>query len=334
MDYNVFSRETDMMPGLASAHHFQAYSSSSMHCDCDNQDFEDRVDPSPQDSIYACHLRDLRDLRAANMQRFFQEHPASWLELQSSAMPSSTYDSPYGYPSVVSSIAPGAQFRHDPPISHQQSLATSDNDPYVDSTQGPSTPPNNAILSPHISPQDSHCPQLVLAGLADPGAGSDSPMSTPFYDDNPNPFASLNTPTLGVNTKIQTFTAYPELQDADTEDAQADDGSGIDLPSRADDEGEEYKPTCRTKSSRVPKTTPRRGHPRRSSSGTNASKTKIYKPSPSSRTPTARKPPSSTAFHTEMCPYCPHGFTDQATLQKHINSLHKRPFTCVFHFAG
>ncbi|RSL66820.1 hypothetical protein CEP51_012758 [Fusarium floridanum] len=342
MDYNVFSREADMMPELPSEHHFQAYSSSSMHYDYDNQDFEDRIDPSLQDSNYACHRR---DLRAANMQRFFQEYPASWLETQSYPIPSSTYDSPYGYPSVVSSIAPGAQYRHDSPISYQQSLATSDNDPYVDSTQGPSTPPNNAILSPHIAPRDSHSPRLVLTGLADPGAGSDSSTSTPFYDNNPNPFASLNTPTFGVNTKIQTFTTYPELQDADTEDAQVDEGSISDLSSpanRDDDDDEDYKPTPRAKSSRAPKTTPkttpRHGRPRRPSSGTNASKAnskaKVSKPSPSSRAAAARKLASSTAVHTKMCPHCPHGFTDQATLQKHINSLHKRPFTCVFHFAG
>ncbi|RSL39740.1 hypothetical protein CEP51_016776 [Fusarium floridanum] len=246
MDYNIFSREADVMPIHAPGRHFQAYSSSGMHYDYDNQDFEDRIGSSPQDSNYACHRR---DLRVANMQRFFQEDPASWLELQSYPMPRATYDSPYGYPSIVSPIAPGAQFRHDPPISYQQSLATSDNDPYVDSTQGPSTPPNNAILSPHIAPQDSHSPRLVLAGLADPGAGSDSSTSTPFHDNNPNPFASLNTPT---------FTAYPELQGADAEDAQTDDGSSIDLPSRANRDDDEYKPTRRTKSSRAPKATPRR----------------------------------------------------------------------------
>ncbi|RSL76321.1 hypothetical protein CDV31_017381, partial [Fusarium ambrosium] len=296
MDYNVFSGETVMIPMRASEHHFQAYSSSGMHYDHDNQDLEDRIDSSPRDSNYACHQR---DLRVANMQRFFQGDPASWLELQSYPTSSSTYDSPYGHPSVVSSIAPGAQFRHDPPVSYQQSLATSGNDPYVDSTRGPSTPPNNAVLSPHVAPQESHSPQLVLAGLADPGAGSDSSTSIPSYNNNPNPFASLHTPTFGAkNTKIQTFTAYPELQDADTEDAQTDDGSSIDLPSRANRD-DEYRPTRRTKSSRAPKTTPRRGRPRRSSSGTNASKTKIFKPSPSSRTATARKLPSSTVVHTK-----------------------------------
>ncbi|RMI95258.1 hypothetical protein CDV36_016414, partial [Fusarium kuroshium] len=229
MDYNIFPRETDVMPIQAPERHFQAYSSSGMHYDYDNQDSEDRIGTSS-------------------------------VVVGIAVVPHAK-----SYPSIVSPIAPGAQFRHDPPISYQQSLATSDNDPYVDSTQGPSTPPNNVILSPHIAPQDSHSPRLVLAGLADPGAGSGGFTSTPFHDNNSNPFASLNTPTFGANTKIQTFTAYPELQDADAEDAQTDDGS-IDLPSRANRDDDEYKPTRRTKSSRAPKATPRRGRPRRSSS--------------------------------------------------------------------
>ncbi|KAI8672670.1 hypothetical protein LRP88_02816 [Fusarium phalaenopsidis] len=315
MDYSVFPGDTD---GLASEHHYHPYSSSSTHYG--NHHFEGPIDPR---------------LQPATMQRYLQEQPTSWFEPHPCPMP----NPPYGYPSVVSSIAPGAQFRHDSPISYQQSLATSDNDPYVDSTQGPSTPPNNVISSPHIAPQDSHSPRLMLTGLADPGAGSDSSTSTPFYHDpSPNPFASLSNPTYGVNNKAQTFKAYPDLQDADTEDAQqADEGSSSDLSSPTnhdDDDDEEYKPTRRAKSSRAPKSTPRRGRPRRSSSGTNASKTKISKPSPSSRTTTARRLVSSSAVNTKVCPHCSNGFTDQATLQKHINSLHKRPFTCVFHFAG
>ncbi|KAJ4313744.1 hypothetical protein N0V84_009256 [Fusarium piperis] len=324
-------RDTDVMSELSSEHYLQVYPGSGAHYGVP-QDFEGLIDPLLQSNSYACQRRDLRDV---NMQRFLQEQPPSWYEQPPYHMSNSTY----GYRPVVSSIAPDAQFRHDSPISYQQSLATSDNDPYVDSTQGPSTPPNNAIPSPHIAPQDAHSPRLVLTGLANPGAGSDSSMSTPFHHDNsPNPFASLNTPTFGVNTKTRTFTTYPDLQDADTQDAQqADEGSASDLSSpanRDDDDDEDYKPTRRSKASRAPKSTPRRGRPRRSSSGTNASKAKISKPSPPSRTTTARRLVTSPAVNTKVCPHCGNGFTDQGTLQKHINSLHKRPFTCVFHFAG
>lgn len=315
MTYNVFPRDAD---GMAYEHHYHPYSSSGTHFN--NHQFEGPIDPR---------------LQHATMQRYLQEQPTLCFEPQPCPMP----NTPYGYPSVVSSIAPGAQFRHDSPLSYEQSLATSDNDPYVDSTQGPSTPPNNAISSPHIAPQDSHSPRFMLTGLADPGAGSDSSMSTPFYHDpSPNPFASLNNPTYGVNNKAQTFKAYPGLQDADTEDAQqADEGSISDLSSPTnhdDDDDEDYQPTRRAKSSQAPKNTPRRGRPKRSSSGTNASKTKVSKPSPSSRNTTARKLVASSAVDTKVCPHCSHGFTDQATLQKHINSLHRRPFTCIFHFAG
>ncbi|KAM0420874.1 hypothetical protein ACHAPT_011404 [Fusarium lateritium] len=333
MDYNGFPRDADVMLGLIPETGFHAYSSSSTHYG-KHQEFDDQIDPLLQAGTSYPGQR--RDFQAPSMQRFLQEQSASWFEQQSYPIP----NSPYVYPSIVSSIAPSPQFRHDSPISYQQSLATSDNDPYVDSTQGPSTPPNNAVLSPHIAPRDSHSPRLVLAGLADSGAGSDSATSTPFYhDNNPNPFSSLNTPTLGVNTKTQTFTTYPDLQlqDADTEDAQVDEGSSSALSSPAnddDDDDEEYKPTRRAKSSRAPKSTPRRGRPRRSSSGTNASRTKVSKTSPPSRTGTTRRLLSSSAVNTKVCPHCSNGFTDQATLQKHINSLHKRPFTCVFHFAG
>ncbi|KAF4457977.1 c2h2 finger [Fusarium albosuccineum] len=365
MSYNGFLREANV-PDLMPDTRFPVYSASTSHYNR-NQDLDGRIDPLLEASAqYSNPQLDLHD--ASNIQRFLQGPNTSFFAASHHYPVQNTS---FIYQDMAPSVSPGHQFRHSSPASYKQSSTTSgahsppltDNDPYVDSTQGPSTPPDVAILSPHIGPRDSQSPRLALTGLnvppgcvipaaVQPGqyipdlndketlgdlsvdSDTDTDSITPtVYQQDPSyssPYSSMDTHNPGVDIKPQPSAVYPELGDANME--RLDYGVAVDHRSSGPDDGGQSKTKTRGKLSRAAKANTRR--PKRPDSATNDRKTKVSKPSSASRNGSNRKILSSTVVNTKTCPHCDLGFSDNGSLQKHINVMHKRPFICVFHFAG
>ncbi|KAF4972898.1 hypothetical protein FSARC_641 [Fusarium sarcochroum] len=340
-----------------------------------HQNLTDRIDPLLQYNTPCGQQQQSNLAGTSGMQRFLQEpHNVLFSAPHNAFRPNPQCAGIY--PDMVSSFHPHSHFRHDSPMSYQQSSATSgpqsppltDNDAYVDSTQGPSTPSDAAILSPHIVSWDSQPPGDSLYGLSGAPQGCVNPAAiqpsqdlpdisggeelssftldsvvdldsiTPTslcHTDGSSPVLSTALSSSGSEPQENPTGSYPELDDMDV-DVKIEDEDAVDaVPSTAEDDDDgEYKPNGRTRSSRAVKSTVRRNRPRRTSSGTHVNKTKVTKPNPSSRAATNRRLLSSTSGGSMTCTHCDLLFTDSVLLQKHINSIHKRPFICVFHFAG
>ncbi|KAM5372033.1 hypothetical protein ACJZ2D_007789 [Fusarium nematophilum] len=367
MTYNLPPQEGDGV-GMMPDSRFQVHPSSTVFHGKHHQGFGFPIDPVLESNTYSDQRPELHGI--SGMQRYLREPQARFFDAPPPYTMANATFSPI-YPGMVSSVPPGPHFRSGSPVSYQHSLPTSgarsppltDNDPYVDSTQGPSTPPDAAIISPQIAPWDSQSPRITLTGLSnmpqgcvnpaavinerdgfgelslDETVGSDSITPTALYHGNtPSPF-SMDTPSSGADAQSHPTRTYHELRDIDVDEKLADEGS-IDSVSTAAEDDQEYKPSNRGKASR-PRTSrgaSRRGRRSKRSGSTTLSESKVSKTSPQSRASTGnsknRKLPSGTAAGTKVCSHCDSRFPDDASLQKHVTSSHKRPFTCVFHFAG
>ncbi|KAF5017545.1 hypothetical protein F66182_10507 [Fusarium sp. NRRL 66182] len=337
----------------------------------EHQDLAGRIDPLLQYSA-PCSDQQSNLFGTSGMQRFLQEPQSTFFHAQHNDPMQSTHYTGV-YPDMGSCFYHNLQMRHESPIPRQQPSTTggprspplTDNDAYVDSTQGPSTPPDAAVLSPGIISWDAQSPS-VLNGLSNipevcinPSAiqpSQDLPDTregeelgafaldsiinlddiTPtsiYRDGSASPISPTKAPDCELEPQDEINNSYPEPQDMDV-DIEVESEIAVDTRSNIADDDDEYKPNCRPKASRAAKGNSRRGRPKRSSFGTRANRTKVTKPHPPFSTATARRLLSISSGSNTICPHCEQTFTDNVLLQKHINALHKRPFTCVFRFAG
>ncbi|KAL6921964.1 hypothetical protein ACHAP8_003432 [Fusarium lateritium] len=337
------------------------------------QDLADRIDPLLQ---YHAPCSGGID-GTISMQRYLQGPPSSFfatphhLSVQQNAYYNGVY------PNMSSSLHHNSHLRHGSPVSYQYSSAASgpqsppltDNDGYVDSTQGPSTPSDTAVLSPHIASLGSASPSVSLYGVSGVSQGYVNPAviqpAHPQYNNNhveeelPEFTLDLNMdlgvtastsicPTSGSSNALSAhspeFTeefeghagaSYPEIEGMDV-DAKVEDETAVDTSSTMadDDDDDEYKPSRKAKSFRTPRVKTRRGRTTRSSPDRVANTSSVTKSQRSPRTSTNRSLISTSSSRSSKCIYCGLTFSDAVLLQKHITAVHNRPFTCVFHFAG
>lgn len=333
-----------------------------------NEDLSDRIDPSLQ--FYTQYSGLQGDSSGiSGMQRFLQEQQTNYFTAPRNF---SSQNANYTgiYPDMSSSLHHNSQFRHGSPISYQQSSVASgplsppstDNGAYVESTQGPSTPPNTAVWSPQFVSLGSQSPSVSLYGLSNVSqgcvnpsviqpcqilldikveeelgfnidAGAEAESATPTsicLGSGLDSTSSANTPNSAADSQGFGIDTYPEIDEMGIDENTGNDPA-IKVSSSVagdDDDDEEYKPTRRGKSSRATKSNSRRGRTKR------PSRTKVTKPKPSSRSTTTRRLVSFSPDGNTMCNHCHVSFRDEILLQKHTNTMHIRPFICVFHFAG
>ncbi|KAF4438494.1 PR domain zinc finger protein 10 [Fusarium austroafricanum] len=332
-----------------------------------HQDLAGRIDPLLQYSTPHSSQQSLRH-GTNSMQRYLQEPQNNYFTAPPSvALPNAQYTGIY--PDMGSPLHRSSQFRHGSPTSYQPSSAASgpqsppwtDNDVYGDSTQGPSTPSDIAVLSPNIVCSGSQSPSVSLYGLSnapqecvnpaaiepnhsfpdihgeeelgsftlDLNADFDSVTPNSFCQDRgSSPAPTSITPPSEPYSQDHLKESYPEFERMDL------DTKVEDCIEASDDGDGEYKPNSRTKSSQAPKGGSRRSRTKQSSSSANPNRAKITKPQPPPRAAGARRFLSSSSSGNTMCAYCQKSFPDGVSLQKHINAIHSRPFVCVFHFAG
>ncbi|EGU87022.1 hypothetical protein FOXB_02416 [Fusarium oxysporum f. sp. conglutinans Fo5176] len=321
-----------------------------------HQDFACQIDPLLQHTApYSSHEGTYYGTNS--MQRYLQEPQSSYF------IASSNIDTPGTrctgiYPDMSCPPHQSSQVRQGSPMSYQPSSAASgpqspnwtDNDAHV-STLGPSTPSDVAVLSPNIVGSGSLSPSVSLYGLSsvpqrqtvsgikeeqeinaftlDMNANFDGATPSSIYQGDSSSSPSTFDPSSSeLYPQADTKAAYPDPDNMDLDVNFENEAETID----GDDGDDEYRPNCRTKSSRNAKGGSRRGRTRRLSSTTNASRGKVTKSRTVTHGTTARKLLSSC--ESILCLHCQKVFNDDVSLQKHINAMHTRPFICVFHFAG
>ncbi|KAL3608359.1 hypothetical protein FPOAC2_03354 [Fusarium poae] len=242
-----------------------------------------------------------------------------------------------------------------------------DNDGYVDSTQGPSTPSDTAVLSPHIASLGSASPSASLYGVSGVSQGYVNPaviQPTHPQHNNNHVEEELSEFTLDLNVDIDITAStsicpassssnvfsthspgfaeefeghdgasYPEIEDMDFDTKVEEETIADTSSTMADDDGE-YKPGRKAKSSRTPRVKTRRGRTTRSSPDRFASTSSVTKSQRPPRTSANRSLLSTSSGRSAKCIHCGLTFSDVVLLQRHITALHNRPFICVFHFAG
>ncbi|RKK87521.1 hypothetical protein BFJ68_g1736 [Fusarium oxysporum] len=301
------------------------------------------------------------------MQRYLQEPQSSYFIASSNIDTPGTRCTGI-YPDMSCPPHQSSQVRQGSPMSYQPSSAASgpqspnwtDNDAHV-STLGPYTPSDVAVLSPNIVGSGSLSPSVSLYGLSSVPQGCVNPaviepsqtvsgikeeqeinaftldMNADFDGATPNSIyqgdsssspSTFDPSSSELYPQADTKAAYPDPDNMDLDVNFENEAETID----GDDGDDEYRPNCRTKSSRNAKGGNRRGRTRRLSSTTNASRGKVTKSRTVTHGITARKLLSSC--ESILCLHCQKVFNDDVSLQKHINAMHTRPFICVFHFAG
>ncbi|KAL5584759.1 hypothetical protein FOVSG1_014148 [Fusarium oxysporum f. sp. vasinfectum] len=331
-----------------------------------HQDFACQIDPLLQHTApYSSHEGTYYGTNS--MQRYLQEPQSSYFIAPSNIDIPGTRCTGI-YPGMSCPPHQSSQVRQGSPMSYQPSSAASgpqspnwtDNDAHV-STLGPSTPSDVAVLSPNIVGSGSLSPSVSLYGLSSVPQGCVNPaviepiqtvsgikeeqeinaftldMNADFDGATPNSIYQGDSSSSPSTFDPSSSELYPQ---ADTKAAYSDPDNmdlDVDFENEAetidgDDGDDEYRPNCRTKSSRNAKGGSRRGRTRRLSSTTNASRGKVTKSRTVTHGTTARKLLSSC--ESILCIYCQKVFNDDVSLQKHINAMHTRPFICVFHFAG
>ncbi|KAF4951492.1 hypothetical protein FGADI_7458 [Fusarium gaditjirri] len=289
-----------------------------------HQDFACQIDPLLQHMApYSSHEDTYYGTNS--MQRYLQEPQSSYFIASSDIdIPGTRYTGIYPDMSCPPHQTP--QVRQGSPMSYQPSSAASgpqspnwtDNDAHL-STLGPSTPSDVAVLSPSIVGSGSLSPSVSLYGLSSVPQGCVNPAVI-----EPSQTVSgikeeqeINTFTLDMNADFDGATpnsinqgdssSSPSTFDRSSSElySQADtkaaypDPSNMDLDAYFENEAEtmdgddEYRPNCRTKSSRNAKGGSRRGRTRRLSSTTNASRGRVTKSRPVTHGTTARKLHSS-----------------------------------------
>ncbi|KAL4725382.1 hypothetical protein ACLX1H_007529 [Fusarium chlamydosporum] len=333
------------------------------------EDFTDRIDP-----LLQCHTPySGMSYGASSMQRYLQEPQSNFFTTPHQLPTQNTCYNGF-YPNMGSSIHNSSQFRNGSPLSYQHSSAPSgpqsppftDNDGQIDSTQGPSTPSDTAVLSPHIVSLGSPSPSVSLYGLSsvsqgcvnpaviqptqtianshaedelasftlDLHLGFDSTTPTSIFPDSGSANAlSANTPDSIVEPRDHIDVSYPEIDAMDVDVKVEDETTAGSFFTVADDDDGEYKPGRRAQPSRTTRKS-RRGRATRTSPSASASTAGVTKPQRPARSSANRSLLSTSTERSAKCTHCHLAFTDGASLQKHITAVHNRPFICVFHFAG
>ncbi|KAK2934502.1 hypothetical protein FoTM2_005749 [Fusarium oxysporum f. sp. vasinfectum] len=265
------------------------------------------------------------------MQRYLQEPQSSYFIASSNIDTPGTRCTGI-YPDMSCPPHQSSQVRQGSPMSYQPSSAASgpqspnwtDNDAHV-STLGPSTPSDVAVLSPNIVGSGSLSPSVSLYGLSsvpqrcvnpaviapsqtvsgikeeqeinaftlDMNANFDGATPSSIYQgDSSSSPSTFDPSSLELYPQADTKAAYPDPDNMDLDVNFENEAETID----GDDGDDEYRPNCRTKSSRNAKGGSRRGRTRRLSSTTNASRGKVTK----SRTVTHDLPPDWLAQEKKL----------------------------------
>ncbi|KAF4345457.1 PR domain protein [Fusarium beomiforme] len=333
-----------------------------------HQDFSGRIDPLLQHTTpYSSKQGTYNGTNS--MQRYLQEPQSNYFTAPSNiALPNSQYTGIYH--EMGSPLRHSSQLRQGSPVSYQQSSAASgpqsphwtDNDVHIDSTQGPSTPSDDAVLSPNTAYSGSLSPSISLYGLSntpqgcvnpaviepsqdfpvvkgeeelgvftlDMSADFDSTTPDSFYQgDGSSPISTSNTPPSELYSQSSNKASYPDPDNMDVDAMVEDEADTIDNDNGDDD----YRPKSSSKPRRNVKGGSRSTRTRRLSSTANPSRGKVTKSRPVFQGTSSRKLLSSNCG-SKQCIYCQKVFNDDASVQKHINVMHTRPFICVFHFAG
>ncbi|KAF4991207.1 hypothetical protein FGRMN_7969 [Fusarium graminum] len=336
----------------------------SHHDYLDDPDFVNRIDPSLQYNT-SCSIQHGDHLSASGMQRYLQEPQTNYFTAPRPFSTSNTYCTGI-YPGLSPSIHQKSQPRHNSPTIYQQMSAASgsqspfltDNGTYVESIQGPSTPSDIVVLSPQSGSMGSPSPSVCLYGISNAPQGcvnpaiiqpnqtihdinseelgfsleaSADPRILPNYscpESSLDSVSSADTPSSRAEARGHVASPYPELDEMDVDIDLENEHEIKSCISVAEDNDEEYKPSRKGKSVRTTKDNSRRGRTRRSSRANDA------KPKANSRITTAPRLISSSPGGKTICLHCNMSFSDKASLHKHTNTVHTRPFTCVFHFAG
>ncbi|KAM0339136.1 hypothetical protein ACHAPU_011048 [Fusarium lateritium] len=335
----------------------------SPHGYLDDPDFVNRIDPSLQYNTPSFQHDD--HLGVSGMQRYLQEPQTNYFTAPSNFPTSNAYCTGI-YPGLSSSLCHKSQPRHSSPTIYQQMSAArgsqspplTDNGTYVESIQGPSTPSDVFVLSPQFVSLGSPSPSVSLYGISNApqgcvnpaiiqpsqiiqdikaeepsfslGASADSEIlpASPCPESSLGSVSPADTPNPGAELRNHTTDAYPDLDEMDVDTSVENEHEIKPSISMAEDNDGEYKPGRRGKSVRTTKGNSRRGRPRRSS------RAKDAKPKATSRNTTAPRLISPSQGGNTTCLHCNMSFSDKTSLHKHTTTMHTRPFTCVFRFAG
>ncbi|KAH6985972.1 hypothetical protein BKA56DRAFT_613378 [Ilyonectria sp. MPI-CAGE-AT-0026] len=275
------------------------------------------------------------------------------------------------HPMPMNDFSFGMEGRHGSPSSQQQSSAASpgtENDIFYDR---PSTPPD--MKSPFlpqvydawdsqislrglsscrpgrfVNPSDIHGSQVSLCDLNE-GEGPKDFNLGPGFDNfdinNPSPhypgnhlahtpLLRVSSPASEIHVRSSLDPVYPDPENIG-EGANSAEEASVKLPSQTGENQGRMPTTTRSKPTRASKSANGRGRPKRQATASLTEPSKVTKNTSSSRTTNSRRLPSTSSPIKHTCPHCPDmTFKDDATLQKHIKTQHRRPFICVFHFAG
>ncbi|KAF7542940.1 hypothetical protein G7Z17_g11150 [Cylindrodendrum hubeiense] len=246
-----------------------------------------------------------------------------------------------------------------------------ENDQCHDSTHGPSTPPPDMKspylthvndnwdgqlltgLSPYqtdgyVNLSDIHPSQVSLGDYNESDGSKSFSLDTEFNSfDVSNtsihyrgeavtqaPMLRISSPESEIHVRSSLDPIYPDPENI-CEETLSTEEAAVEPSSRIAGSRRRTSTMSRDKSTPPSKNTNHRGRPRRPAMSTLTDPSKVNKNTSASRDPTSRRLPSSQSTSLHICPDCHDPtFKDDVALQKHIKSQHKRPFTCVFHFAG
>lgn len=199
-----------------------------------------------------------------------------------------------------------------------------------------------------VNPSDIHGSQVSLCDLNESEGPKDFSLGPGFdsFDiNNPSthypgdhiahtPLLRVSSPANEIHVRTSLDPVYPDPENIG-EGANSAEEASFKLPSQTVENQGRMPTTTRSKPTRASKNPNGRGRPKRQVTATLTEPSRVTKNSPSSRTPGGRRLPSSSSPINHTCPHCRDmTFKDDAALQKHIKTQHRRPFVCVFHFAG
>lgn len=273
------------------------------------------------------------------------------------------------------------QGRHNSPFSQYHSSTASgiqspcaESDLYYESTHGPSTPPDQAVVSPYLSSMpydqwDHSSSDFSLTGinLAPPGGcvnpsvinssqsvlveSQDSKPSMDFALCRDPSFDSTNSSQYQETAPYHPTSLHPESKqpfiksEIQPEPAQAPfypDPQSIDEDVKSPNDITVGPEPCDDEDEDYKPTTRRkparntRSKHRRTRSKPSSSSPQSNRVSKSSASPSDAgcRIASSFSGNLQSCTDCSGVFKDEAALQKHTKAQHTRPFTCVFVYAG
>ncbi|KAF7552621.1 hypothetical protein G7046_g7353 [Stylonectria norvegica] len=326
-----------------------------------HDNFHGFIDPNLEAGSFAPgYFQDQWGVRVPQMQRYLQEQ-ASMSPFQTSQTHSmQSFAFATRQQAMVSSPSPGSRGRNESPFSllDAQSPLT-ESDMCLDSTQGPSTPPDMAMMpSPFAAYDhwDGYPNQHSLAGIACMPLGgcvnlseinpsrdglADYNMDTTIdfsLDQSAlrrtmSPASSPPTTENSTHSHILPVITYPDPEKMDKDNRTPVE---IKLEYPHGDVDEDYKPSASRTPARRPKTAPRRVCKKKSPVKLTEESHLVRHTASSVTSPSSdnRRLLTSVASSPKACPECSNSFKDDTALQKHIKTQHTRQFICIFHFAG